>query len=210
MNISEVNKIEKVGHFHLIKENDLGKITRDGHLHFAVVQYKNTYKGKRQVSHRALVIYFICADDKIQKIGYTNSTLSSATSLYGLGAMTGEPGSNRFCLHLEIYKLLKLGKKIDLYARWFDERFEAEVDGVFKKDGKEKISSLLNAVDVENFIKDKFEKESNLPDWNLQEKSDAYSREAKLLYGAYKSLSNPRFGKEANELFEKIKNYHKS
>ena len=124
--------------------------------------------------------------------------------------MTGEPGSNRFCLHLEIYKLLKLGKKIDLYARWFDERFEAEVDGVFKKDGKEKISSLLNAVDVENFIKDKFEKESNLPDWNLQEKSDAYSREAKLLYGAYKSLSNPRFGKEANELFEKIKNYHKS
>ena len=96
MNISEINKIEKIGSFNLLGENDLGKITPDNNKHFAVITYKNTYAGEKKVSHRSLIIYFICADSFIKKIGYTNSTLSSATSLYGLGAMTGEPGPNRF------------------------------------------------------------------------------------------------------------------
>ena len=210
MNISEINKIEKIGSFNLLGENDLGKITPDNNKHLAVITYKNTYAGEKKVSHRSLIIYFICADKFIKKIGYTNSTLSSATSLYGLGAMTGEPGPNRFCLHLEMYKLLKQGKKIEMYARWFDEKFEANLDGVFVKDGKEKISSLLNAVDVENYVKNKFANSVELPEWNLQEQSDGYSPLAKKLYAAYNSLPKPRIGKEADELFEEIKNFHTS
>jgi len=210
MNISEVNKTQKVGYFYLIEDNKLGKKTSEGNLHFAVIDYKNTYTGNRRVSKRALLIYCICVDGNVKKIGYNNSSLSQLTSGYAKGAMTGEPGSNRFSIHLEIYKLLKKGQKVEFYARWFDERFKTKIDGVFKKDGQEPISSLLNAIDVENFVKNKFEKEANLPDWNLQEQSEGYSTIAKELYGAYKSLRKPRWGNKASELFERIKNFYKS
>ena len=97
-----------------------------------------------------------------------------------------------------------------MYARWFDERFEANLDGVFIKDGKEKISSLLNAVDVENYVKNKFASSVGMPEWNLQEQSDGYSPKAKKLYAAYNSLEKPRIGKKADELFQEIKNFHTS
>ena len=212
MNISEINKVEEIGHFEFVSENDLGKITKEGNKHFAVVKYKNTYSGDRKISERSMVIYFICVDNIVQKIGYTNADdgLSGATGLYGLGAMVVDPGQNRFCLHLEIYKLLKDNKKVNFYARWFDETIEAEVDGVFKKDGKEKIITLLNAVDTENFVKNKFENISKLPEWNLQEKNESYERKAKLLHGEYTLLPRPKIGPKADALFEKIKNYHKS
>ena len=210
MNISKINKVDKVGHFQLIKPENTGKFTKKGHLHFAMIEYKRTYKGKRKLSHRALVIYFICVNDEVQKIGYTNSTLTSATSLYGKGAMTGDPGPNRFCLHLEIYKFLKKGKKVDFYCRWFDQKFEALLDGVFKNDGKENVLSFLNAVDIENYVKKKFEKSSGLPEWNLQEQSEGYSRRAKKLYGLYNSLPDIRKGSDANKLFDKIKNFYTS
>ena len=60
MNISEINKVEEIGHFEFVSENDLGKITKDGNKHFAVVKYKNTYSGDRKISERSMVIYFIC------------------------------------------------------------------------------------------------------------------------------------------------------
>ena len=62
MNISEINKVEKIGHFEFVSENDLGKITEKGNKHFAVVKYKNTYSGNRKISKRSMVIYFICVD----------------------------------------------------------------------------------------------------------------------------------------------------
>ena len=210
MNISEVNKTQKVGYFYLIEGNNLGKKTSQGNLHFAVIDYKNTYTGNRRVSKRALLIYCICVDGNVKKIGYNNSSLSQLTSGYAKGAMTGEPGSNRFSIHLEIYKLLKKGQKVEFYARWFDETIEAEVDGVFRKDGKEKIITLLNAVDTENFVKNKFESMSKMPEWNLQEKNESYERKAKLLHGEYGLLPQPKNGPKADALFEKIKNYHKS
>ena len=209
MNISDINKVEEIGHFEFVPQSELGKITKGNNKHFAVVRYRNTYSGNRKISHRALVVYFICVNKEIQKIGYTNSKggLSSATGLYGLGAMTGKPGPNRFCLHLEIFKLLKNNKKVNFWARWFDETFEACVEGVFKKDGKEKFISLLNAVDTENYVKKKFKK---LPNWNLQEKRKAYDPKAKELFAEYSGLPDPKIGPKAEALFEKIKNYHKS
>ena len=99
---------------------------------------------------------------------------------------------------------------MNFYARWFDETIEAEVDGVFRKDGKEKIITLLNAVDTENFIKNKFESMSKMPKWNLQEKNESYERKAKLLHGEYVLLPKIKIGPKADALFEKIKNYHKS
>ena len=60
MNISEVNKTQKVGYFYLIEDNKLGKKTSEGNLHFAVIDYKNTYTGNRRVSKRLYLCRWEC------------------------------------------------------------------------------------------------------------------------------------------------------
>lgn len=164
MNIERVTNAIKVGDFVLRDDNSPNHINIEW-----LPEIDNNIL--RDESGR---VYIITSNRVIKKIGGSQQKggLINTISLY-ISSMQGRPGINRYGIHLQIKSELEEGHEVELYLIRA-EKVKAPIVGLFDTEEGE-VSPFKEMED--KCMADFLREEGSYPEWNFQERGQAWSLE---------------------------------
>ena len=119
MKISEVTNAFEVGKFAInsdfLKSKKYKKTPKKILLQSNLINL-SFIKDKEIISKKNSHVYFFCANDKIVKIGASETSIKDNMSYYVERAITGGFSPTRFMCHMLIYAHLKLQNEIKIHA----------------------------------------------------------------------------------------------
>ena len=217
MNISYVTNAIKVGDFEInkkfLKPKEYKKKQKEILFQTNLINLRFTLD-KDILSKKICHVYFFCCNDKIFKIGGSNSSIEdNLENFYINQAISGGFSNSRFLCHIKIYTYLKKGYKLSAHAITYDD-VKANIKEL-NKTGSHIVG--LDSRSIEGILKDiYFKKEKKYPEWNYQENKKEYSSDVKMynLMTNYKTLRDKKKSKALlnNHLlishFRRCKNYN--
>ena len=142
-------------------------------------------RGFGTISKKNSHVYFFCVNDKIVKIGASESSIKDNMNYYVQRAIAGGFSPTRFMCHMLIYANLKLQNEIKIHAITYknvDVRIK-DLDSISQQ------NVGLSSKDLEQIcIKQYYDKYNEYPEWNLQEQSKGYPEEILELINSYREF----------------------
>tara|TARA_B000000565_G_C23640876_1_gene322709 strand:+ start:52 stop:702 length:651 start_codon:yes stop_codon:yes gene_type:complete len=188
MKISEVTNAFEVGKFAInaefLKSKKYKKKPKKILLQSNLINLEFTI-GTEIFSKKNSHVYFFCVNDKIVKIGASESSIKDNMNYYVQRAIVGGFSPTRFMCHMLIYANLKLQNEIKIHAITYknvDVRIK-DLDSISQQ------NVGLSSKDLEQIcIKQYYDKYNEYPEWNLQEQSKGYPEEILELINSYREF----------------------
>ena len=188
MKISEVTNAFEVGKFTInaefLKSKKYKKKPKKILLQSNLINLEFTI-GTEISSKKNSHVYFFCVNDKIVKIGASESSIKDNMNYYVQRAIAGGFSPTRFMCHMLIYAHLKLQNEIKIHAITYK-----NVDVRIKDLDSISLQNVgLSSKDLEQIcIKQYYDKYNEYPEWNLQEQSKGYPEEILELINSYREF----------------------
>tara|TARA_B100001057_G_scaffold396112_1_gene405839 strand:- start:1086 stop:1736 length:651 start_codon:yes stop_codon:yes gene_type:complete len=188
MKISEVTNAFEVGKFAInsdfLKSKKYKKNPKKILLQSNLINL-SYIKDKEIISKKNSHVYFFCANDKIVKIGASETSIKDNMSYYVERAIAGGFSPTRFMCHMLIYAHLKLQNEIKIHAITY-QNIDVEIKDL---DSVSPQNVGLSSKDLEQIcIKQYYNKCNNYPEWNLQEQSKEYPEKIFELMNSYREF----------------------
>tara|TARA_B100000575_G_C22867163_1_gene506326 strand:+ start:47 stop:697 length:651 start_codon:yes stop_codon:yes gene_type:complete len=188
MKISEVTNAFEVGKFTInaefLKSKKYKKKPKKILLQSNLINLEFTI-GTEISSKKNSHVYFFCVNDKIVKIGASESSIKDNMNYYVQRAIAGGFSPTRFMCHMLIYAHLKSQNEIKIHAITYknvDVRIK-DLDSISQQ------NVGLSSKDLEQIcIKQYYDKYNEYPEWNLQEQSKGYPEEILELINSYREF----------------------
>ena len=158
-------------------DNEDTKIYRDWHLHRS---FKNTIGDDDLIDHEGIV-YFICVDDEIVKVGGSTDSIKGLLGQYIMNLEAkGNPMFTRFPIYLMMLELLCNNSRIDYYY------IPVQPYTIVLKNLVNGKPVAVQATDFHGFetgyIQHVMDLCGSVPAWNVAEGADAFSGELRQLW----------------------------